>query len=193
MSIYGANIPIAASGVAFKLNGLYISAVVGLGQGTQPIIGFNYGARQYDRVKRCVLLAMSSVVVLGTLVMLLFQFFPVQLIELFGQGDELYIQFGVLMLRVNMACICIQGIQGLSSNFFSAIGQAGKGAFLSMTRTIIFFMPLVFVLPLFLGIEGMLLSQPIADFLSVVVSIFFIRRAFKKMDAKKQEIQKELA
>ena len=54
-------------------------------------------------------------------------------------------------------------------------------------------MPLVFVLPLFLGIEGMLLSQPIADFLSVVVSIFFIRRAFKKMDAKKQEIQKELA
>ena len=193
MSIYGANIPIAASGVAFKLNGLYISAVVGLGQGTQPIIGFNYGARQYDRVKRCVLLAMSSVVVLGTLVMLLFQFFPVQLIELFGQGDELYIQFGVLMLRVNMACICIQGIQGLSSNFFSAIGQAGKGAFLSMTRTIIFFMPLVFVLPLFLGIEGMLLSQPIADFLSVVVSIFFIRRAFKKMDAKKQEIQKVLA
>lgn len=188
MSIYGANIPIAASGVAFKLNGLYVSAVVGLGQGAQPIIGFNYGAEQYDRVKKCLLLAMTSIVVLGTLVMLLFQFFPIQLIQLFGHGDALYLQFGALMLRVNMACICIQGIQGLSANFFSAIGQSGKGVFLSMTRTIIFFMPLVFTLPLFFGIEGMVFSQPIADFLSVVVSILFVRHAFKKMDQQTKEM-----
>lgn len=186
LSVYGANIPIAASGVAFKLNGLYVSAVVGLGQGAQPIIGFNYGARQYDRVKKTLLLAMVSIVVLGSLVEVLFQFWPVQLIQLFGNGDELYLQFGALMLRVNMACICIQGIQGLSANYFAAIGQAGKGAFLSMTRTIIFFMPLIFILPLFFGIEGMVFSQPIADFLSVIVSILFVRRSFKTMDAKAQ-------
>ena len=182
LSIYGSNIPIAASGVAFKLNGIYISAVVGLSQGAQPIIGFNYGARKFGRVKKCLLTAMASILILGSSVELLFQFFPGQLIELFGHGDELYLQFGCLVLRIYMAMICIQGIQALASNFFAAIGQPVKGIFLSLSRTIIFYLPLVFIFPMIWGIEGLLFAQPIADFISVVLSIMMVMAAFKQMN-----------
>ncbi len=182
LSIYGSNIPIAASGVAFKLNGIYISAVVGLSQGAQPIIGFNYGARKFDRVKKCLLTAMCAILVLGSSVELLFQFFPGQLIELFGHGDELYLQFGCLVLRIYMAMICIQGIQALASNYFAAIGQPVKGIFLSLSRTIIFYLPLVFIFPMIWGIEGLLFAQPIADFVSVVLSIMMVAASFKQMN-----------
>lgn len=181
LSIYGANIPIAASGVAFKLNGLYISVLVGIGQGAQPILGFNYGAQKYDRVKKCLMLAMASVVILGSCVELLFQFFPEMLLDLFGQGDALYTQFGVKMLRINMACICIQGIQALGSNYFAAIGQAAKGVFLSVTRSILFYLPLVFLFPVFWGVEGMLFAQPIADALSVIVAVIMVALSFGQM------------
>lgn len=197
LSVYGANIPIAASGVAFKLNGIYISVAVGLAQGAQPIIGFNYGAQQFERVKKCLLLAMSAILILGTSVELVFQFFPVQLIELFGHGDELYLQFGSKVLRIYMAMICIQGIQALSSNFFAAIGQPAKGIFLSLSRSILFYLPLAFVFPIFWGVEGILYSQPIADFASVVVSIIMVIGAFRQMDRMvkdpvlSQEIEKE--
>ncbi len=182
LSEYGANIPIAASGVAFKLNGIYISVLVGIGQGAQPILGFNYGAQQYDRVKKCLKLAMLSVIVLGSCVELLFQFFPEPLLDLFGQGDALYTQFGVRMLRINMACICIQGVQALGSNYFAAIGQAAKGVFLSVTRSILFYLPLVFLFPALWGVEGMLFAQPIADALSVVVALIMIFFSFRQMN-----------
>ncbi|MBF0579211.1 hypothetical protein IM774_05340 [Erysipelotrichaceae bacterium RD49] len=161
---------------------MYISAVVGLSQGAQPIIGFNYGARKFDRVKKCLLTAMASILILGSSVELLFQFFPGQLIELFGHGDELYLQFGCLVLRIYMAMICIQGIQALASNFFAAIGQPVKGIFLSLSRTIIFYLPLVFIFPMIWGIESLLFAQPIADFISVVLSIMMVMAAFKQMN-----------
>lgn len=171
--------------------------MVGLAQGAQPIIGFNYGAQQFERVKKCLLLAMGTILVLGTTVELVFQFFPVQLIELFGHGDALYLQFGSKVLRIYMAMICIQGIQALSSNFFAAIGQPAKGIFLSLSRSIVFYLPLAFIFPLFWGVEGILYSQPIADFISVVVSIVMVVAAFRQMDRMaanpilSQEIEKE--
>lgn len=140
---------------------------------------------------------MSAILILGTSVELVFQFFPVQLIELFGHGDELYLQFGSKVLRIYMAMICIQGIQALSSNFFAAIGQPAKGIFLSLSRSILFYLPLAFVFPIFWGVEGILYSQPIADFASVVVSIIMVIGAFRQMDRMvkdpvlSQEIEKE--
>ena len=186
-SIYGPDIPIAASGVAFKLNGIFISVMVGLSQGARPIVGFNYGARQYDRVKRVVLQAMATVIVMGTLVELCFQLFPRELILLFGHGDELYIQFGVNMLRIYLACICLIGVQALASNYFAAIAQPGKGAFLSLSRQIIFYIPLALILTGLFGIDGILYSQPAADLLSVVVSILMVRLSFRQMDRMKAD------
>lgn len=181
LSAYGANIPIAATGVALKLNGIYVSVIVGISQGTQPIVGFNYGARQYGRVRKALLEAMAADLVLGTAVWMLFQFFPEPLIELFGQGDVLYLQFGSLVLRVMMLMICIQGIQAISSNYFAAIGQPVKGVFLSMTRSILFFIPLAIFLSGQYGIEGLLWAQPAADLLSVIISIIMVALSFRSM------------
>ena len=182
LSIYGSNIPIAASGVAFKLNGLYVSLMVGLSQGLQPIVGFNYGAGKYERVKKCMKLAMVSMVILGCMVEAIFQLFPEQLLSLFGAGDDLYIRFGVLMLRVYFACIGIQGIVQLSSTYFAAIGQPPKGIFLSLSRSIIYFMPLVFLFSSLWGIDGQICAQPIADFLAVITSLILDTKSFKKMN-----------
>ena len=190
-SIYGANIPIAASGVAFKLNGLYVSIMVGLAQGMQPIIGFNYGAQQYKRVRKCLLTAMATIVVLGSMVELLFQLCPTQLILLFGNGGEMYLRFGVMMLRVYLMMIGIQGIWALSSNYFAAIGQPLKGVFLSLCRSIIYFLPLAFTFPMIWGIEGLICAQPVADFLSVLTAIIMIAISFKAM--KKLEASKAAA
>lgn len=188
LSIYGANIPIAASGVAFKLNGLFISVIVGIAQGLQPIVGYNYGAAQYGRVKECMVKGLISVVVLGTLVEVLFQCFPRPLILLFGTGDELYVRFGVIMLRVYLMGICIQGVQSLSSTYFAAIGQPGKGVFVSLSRTIIFFIPLAFVFSLMWGIEGLVVSQPIADLLSALLAFILVLRSWKQMKQLKEGV-----
>lgn len=181
-SIYGPDIPIAASGVAFKLNGIFISVMVGLAQGARPIVGFNYGAEQFHRVKKVMIQAMVSVIVLGTMVELCFQIFPRELILLFGQGDELYIQFGVKMLQIYLACIYVIGVQALASNYFAAIAQPGKGVFLSLSRQIIFYIPLAFLLTYLYGIEGILFSQPIADVLSVLISVIMVFASFRQMD-----------
>lgn len=181
LSVYGSNIPISASGIAVKLVGIFVSVAVGLGQGLQPIVGFNYGAGQYDRVRECMSKAMIAIVIMGTLVEACFQIFPRQLILFFGNGDELYIQFGILMLRIYLAGICVQGLQSLSSTYFAAIGQPVKGAFLSLSRSIIFYLPLAFVLPMIWGIEGMLWGQAIADVLSAAIALVLVLRSFVQM------------
>lgn len=187
-SIYGSNIPIAAAGVCFKLNGLFVSVMVGLAQGTQPICGFNYGARQYDRVKKCIKLAFITMLILGIMVESLFQFFPEALILLFGQGEELYIQFGSIFLRTYLSTIAIAGIQSISSSFFSSIGQPVKGIILSLSRQILFYIPFALLLPAAFGLEGIFWSAPIADVLAVSLSLILVFNEFRHMDVLKKEI-----
>lgn len=182
LSVYGPDIPIAAAGICMKLNGLFASVMIGLSQGGQPIIGYNYGARQFDRVKKTVIWSMGVMLVLGSLVEMLFQFFPEPLILLFGQGEELYIQFSVLFLRTYLSTICIAGLQSISSNFFTAIGKPVKGIFLSLSRQIIFYIPFALWLPAQFGLEGILFAAPIADIIAVLISLFFDWREFKLMD-----------
>lgn len=193
LSMYGPDIPIAASGIAFKLNGIFVSVMVGLSQGTQPIIGFNYGAGKYERVKKVLLMAMASVLVLGGLVEICFQLFPRQFILMFGNGDELYLRFGARMLQLFLMGIFIQGIQTLSSNYFSTIGQPLKGIFLSLTRTIIFFIPLVLLFSWAWGIEGILYSQPLADLIAVIFSVLFVASSFRSMNRMEKEQRKNPA
>ncbi len=189
LSIYGADIPIASCGIAMKLNGLFISVLVGLSQGTQPIIGFNYGAKNYLRVKKTVLQALTIIVTMGVLVELLFQFFPEQLVLMFGHGDELYVDFSTKFLRIYLSTICITGIQAQASNYFSSIGQPGKGVFLSVSRQVLFAVPLVLIFPMWWGIDGILYTQPVADVLAMVISIIMLVISFRKLN--KMEAEKE--
>ncbi len=106
-----------------KTNAIILAIVVGISQGPQPIIGFNYGARQYHRGREAYLLAVKWNLVVSTIAFIAFQFFPQSIISLFGDGNELYFEFAVLFMRTYLFMVLVNGVQLLSSSFFTAIGN----------------------------------------------------------------------
>ena len=177
---YGADIPLAACGIVMKTNAIILAIVVGISQGTQPIIGFNYGARQYHRVREAYLLAVKWNLVVSTIAFIAFQFFPQSIISLFGNGDELYFEFAVLFMRTYLFMVLVNGVQLLSSSFFTAIGKSLRGALLALTRQTFFLIPLTLLLPLRFGIMGVLLAGPVADFSAFVLSVVLVGIELKK-------------
>lgn len=186
LSIYGSDIPLAVVGVGSKVNMVFLSIVIGISQGAQPIIGFNYGAAQYSRVKKTYRLAATVATIIAVIAFAGFQLFPRQITAIFGRGDALYEQFAVSYFRIFMFCTFLNGIQPLTANFFTSIGKAPMGIFISMTRQIIFLIPLVLLLPLAFGIEGVMFAGPISDGVAGVLAIILILREFKKFPAEGQ-------
>lgn len=179
-TVYGTDIPLAACGIVMKTNAIVLAIVVGISQGVQPIIGFNYGAKQYPRVREAYLLAVKWNLIISAIGFFLFQCFPQFIISLFGDGDELYFEFSVLFMRVYLFMVLVNGVQLLSSSFFTAIGKAIKGALLALTRQVFFLIPLILLLPLRFGIMGVLLAGPVADFSAFVLSIVLVGIELKR-------------
>ena len=177
-SVYGEEIPLACAGIISKVNQVFFSFIIGLSQGLQPIVSFNYGAKQYTRVRRSYLLTVSIGFCISAAAFLVFQFFPEPIIGLFGDGSAEYVSFAVSYFRVFLFFTFLNFIQPMTSNTFTAIGKPKKGMFLSLTRQIIFLLPLIVGLPLVMGIDGILYAGPIADGLAALVSVFFIAREF---------------
>ena len=163
MSIYGSNIPLAASGVIAKVNMIFMAVVIGLAQGGQPIIGFNYGARNYGRVLRAFRFTLSSATCVSIIVFAAFQIFPREIIDIFGSGSEQYYHFVERYFRIFLFMTFINGIQPVTANFFSSIGKATKGFFVSLTRQILFLLPLIVIFPIYGGIDGVMYAGPVAD------------------------------
>ena len=185
LSIYGSAIPIACSGIAMKTSQLFFSVVIGIAQGSQPIESFNYGARNYDRVKKALALALASGGCISMLSFIVFQTMPRQILSLFGNGTEEYFTFGVMFMRRFLFGMFLNFIQPITSTFFTSIGKPLKGVFLSMTRQIIFLLPLLIIMPKFMGIEGIVYSAPIADFAAAgtaFIMIAFEMRAMHKLE-----------
>lgn len=180
-SAYGEDIPLAACGIVMKTNAILLSIIVGISQGVQPIIGYNFGARRYNRVKQAYCLAIGWNLVVSTIGFALFQFFPRPIISLFGSGEPLYFEFAVLFMRTFLFMAAVNGVQLLSSNFFTAMGKAMKGLLLSLTRQVFFLIPLILILPLRFGIFGVLLAGPVADFAAFVVSAALVHKEFGRL------------
>ncbi len=177
---YGSDIPLAACGIVMKTNAIVLAIVVGISQGAQPIIGFNYGAKQYSRVREAYLLAVKWNLVVSSVGFVLFQCFPRYIISLFGDGEPLYFEFAVLFMRTYLFMVLVNGVQLLSSSFFTAIGKAMKGALLALTRQVFFLIPLILLLPLRFGIMGVLLAGPVADFGAFLLSALLVGREFRR-------------
>ena len=181
LSIYGGNIPLAVSGIIAKINMLIMAFIIGSGQGSQPIIGFNYGAKNYDRVIETYKLTVSITTIVALISFLIFQIFPRQVVSIFGDGSELYFQFAERYMRVYMALMIVNGIQPVSGTFFTSIGKAFKGAFIAMTRQLLFLFPLIIILPRIFGIDGIMYAGPIADGIALIVTIIFVSLEIKKI------------
>lgn len=181
LSVYGRDIPLAAVGIVTKVNSIFTSVMFGIAQSCQPIMGFNYGTGNYGRVRKAYRSAAILVVSIGTAAFVCFQLFPMEIMRVFGQGDTLYYEFGVRYFRIFLFFAFSNGLQILTSSFFSSIGQPVRGTIMSLSRQVLFFLPLVLCLPLVFGIDGVLYSGPIADGLAAVVSMLFYAWEVRRM------------
>lgn len=170
ISEYGSAIPLAVAGVVVKTFQVMFSIVIGIAQGSQPLESFNYGAKNYDRVKKSLYLALFSGGIVSVTGFILFQFFPRQILRMFGDGSEEYYTFGIRYFKVFLFFVCIDFIQPIIATFFTSIGKPAKGIFLSLTRQIILFLPLLLILPRIMGIDGILWSGCTADGLAAVIA-----------------------
>ena len=181
LSEYGSDIPLACVGVVSKVNMLFMAFCIGISQGCQPIWGFNYGAGLYDRVKKTYKRAIQSCLILGIIFFFCFQIIPRPIISLFGSGEELYFQFAERYFKIYMFMTFINGIQPMSSGFFTSIGKAKLGIVMSLTRQVLFLIPLVLIFPKLLGIDGVMYAGPIADTAAAIVAITFAIKEHRKM------------
>ena len=172
-SSYGSDIPLACAGIITKINMIFFSINIGISQGLQPIISYNYGAKKLDRVREAYLKAAISATIISTVSFICFQLFPRQIIGIFGSESEAYFRFAEKFFRIFLFCTFINGLQPITANFFTAIGKANRGIFLSLTRQVIFLLPLMIILPIFFGIEGVMFSAPIADGFAAICAITF--------------------
>lgn len=179
-SQYGRDIPLACVGIISKVSSVFNAVIFGISQSTQPIIGYNYGAANYVRVKEAFRKAVMIVTCISCAAFLCFQIFPRQIISVFGNGDELYYDFALRYFHIFLFCTFIVGAQILCAQFFPSIGKGGIGTVVSLSRQVFFLLPLVIVFPLFWGINGVLWAGPIADGLSGILALLLVRREMKK-------------
>lgn len=180
-SIYGSDIPLATSGIVIKINAILLGVIVGISQGTQPIISFNYGAGKYDRVRGIYLLAVKLSLIISAVGFTAFQLFPKEIVSLFGTGDHLYFEFAVKFMRTYLFMVVVNCVQLLSSNFFAAIGKPIRGLLLALTRQVFFLVPLLLLLPRLWGLDGLLFAAPVADFIAFVTSALTMRSELRRL------------
>lgn len=170
-SIYGEDIPLTCFGIVMKVNQIIMALIIGVAGGAQPIIGFNYGAEKYDRVRKTYLLAVGCATCFATAGFLIFQFAPEAIIAIFGQENELYQTFAVQCFRTVLLVVFLNGFQIVTSQFFQAIGKPQKAIVLSLSRQILFLIPLLILLPRAFGLDGALYAFPCADTLAFLLSL----------------------
>lgn len=185
LSVYGEAVPIACVGIITKVNQVFFSFLIGISQGLQPIASFNYGAKKYARVKSVYLRAVFYGGILSVIAFIMFQVFPRNIIAVFGDGSGEYFQFAVNYFRIFLFFTFLNFMQPISSNFFTAIGKPKRGIFLSLTRQIIFLLPLLVILPLIMGIDGIMYAGPVADCMAGLAAIIMVSRELKNPDYKK--------
>ena len=181
---HGGDLAIGAYGIVNRFSFVFVMIVLGLNQGMQPIVGYNFGARQYNRVTGALKLTIIIATAIMTLGFLAAEIFPRAICMIFTTDEEL-IQHAVKGMRIVFMCFPIVGFQIVTGNFFQSVGMAGKSVFLSLTRQLLFLLPGLLVLPHFLGTNGIWISMPVSDALSSFVAFVILYTQMKKFKTSK--------
>lgn len=182
--VYGGDNAIAAVVVFNRFVTLFVMIVIGICQGMQPIVGYNFGAGRYDRLFRTFWMAAGASVIFTTLGSLIGMFAPRQIAQMFMQ-DEAQIQCAIVCLQITTISFWIVGFQIAATNFFQALGMAGKSIFLSLSRQIIFMIPLLIILPPHWGLDGVWSAYPISDILATIVTTVLLMIEIKRIKHRK--------
>lgn len=180
-SLYGADIPLAAFVVIMKLFQIVLNIAIGIAAGAQPIVGYNYGAKNYGRVRELLKLMIKWTVIVGLICMVLFEAVPGVFIRMFGSADDpIYFDFAILCLRIYLALILVTCVQKVCAIFLQSIGKAKVAAPLSILRDALL---IVFslLIPVFLGVTGIFWAAPIADILAILITAAVMVRVWKEL------------
>jgi len=179
---FGGDLAVGAMGIVNSVLTLIIMAIVAINMASQPIISYNYGAQFYKRVKETLKLAiiMSSLIAFVSFVLV--EIFPVQIVSLFNSSDPNLIEFGKEGLQMCLFALPIVGFQVVIGNFFQSIGKAKIALLQTLLRQVIVLIPLLFILPNFMGLHGIWLAMPISDTFAAIVVVFILIKYWKKLD-----------
>ncbi len=177
---YGGDLAIGAYGIVNRIAFIFIMIVMGLNQGMQPIAGYNYGAKRFDRVYKVLITTIICATCVTTSGFLIAQLFPNAFILLFTSDQEL-VEICRRGIKIVFIFFPIVGFQMVTGNFFQSVGMAGKAIFLSLSRQVLFLIPLLLILPSFYGADGVWWSMPISDSLSSIVAMFLLLNQIKKL------------
>lgn len=178
---YGGDLAIAALGIITSVVMLIFMPIFGIGQGAQPIMGYNFGARNYARVKRTLKLAVISAMAVMTMGFVVVELFPEAIFRLFSNNPDL-IQMGAGGMRVYLLMLPVVGFQVTVTNYFQATGKPRKSLFLSLSRQLIFLLPLIWILPKFFGLAGIWMAAPLSDLAAVVLTAVWLAKDLKQLD-----------
>lgn len=191
LSIYGKDITISVFSIQTKVYTIVCNIVTGIVLGSQPIFGYNYGAKKFDRVKKTYIIVLISTIIIGSSATILFQLKPELIIDLFGEGNDLYYDFAKKTFKIYLSLMTITCLVKMSAVFFQSIGKPISSVVASLVRDILCFVPVVIILSFVLeqkeaqtGIYGILYAAPIADFISIfvilILSVFFFKNLSKE-------------
>lgn len=180
LGIYGGDTAISTVGIITSVQTLMLMPLTGMTQGQQPIMSFNYGAKQYNRVKETLKYTIIGSTIIATIGFLSIQLFPATIISMFNQESEI-IHLGTNALRIWFICLPLVGCQTMCANFFQAIGMVKQSSFLNLLRQCLLLIPLILILSYFIGLYGVFIAVPIADLLAFIVTMYFINKEFKQL------------
>ena len=183
-SKYGSDIPVTTLGITMKTFTIIMSIVLGLSAGAQPIFGYNYGSGKYERVKKTFKLVAVLSTIICTVAFFLAQFKPLAIISIFGSESDLYNEFAIKCMKIYLMLIPTVGIQIMSGIFFQALGYPVQASILSLSKQIIFQLPVTILLPVFMGVEGVLWAGPVSDVLAFTTMIVMFLIYWKKIFSK---------
>jgi Na+-driven multidrug efflux pump len=181
--MYGGQVAVAAFGIINRVGMLILMPIFGISQGVQPILGYNYGAKKYERVTEVMKLGIYAATLVAILGFVVVQLFPMQIIRLFNDNQEL-ISLGASGLTISLALLPIIGFQIIGASFFQAAGKAGHAVFLSMSRQVIILIPALIILPRFWGLSGIWLALPTSDSISALLTGAYLWLELRRMSPK---------
>ncbi len=170
LTYYGGDLAISVMGILYAIAMMVAMPIFGINQGAQPIIGYNYGARRFDRVKKTLELAILAATALTLLGFSVAMLFPVQVIRLFNGQDEALLTLGIHAIRMSTVMLPVIGFQIVGASYFQAIGKPLEAMFLTLSRQVLLLIPAALILPRFFGLDGVWAAQPASDFGAFVIT-----------------------
>lgn len=180
---HGGDIAIGAMGIIISIAMLMVMTIIAVNMAAQPIIGFNYGAKNYLRVKQTLVISLVFATIISFVGFFISVLFPATIIKLFNNDSPELLKIGTRGLRIFLMALPVVGFQIITGNFFQSIGKAGLSALISLLRQVIILLPILMILPTYLDLDGVWLSGPISDAISAIITAYFLIREIKRLNS----------